>query len=100
MPTETQNGIPDLTGKIIGSSITLGRHLGHGAFGTVYRGFDTVSGEAYAVKAINRPTNRYMAMKLEREQRVHSFVSSDPSVVTLRAVYEDESNMYFVMVSI
>ncbi|KAF9518738.1 hypothetical protein BS47DRAFT_1289187 [Hydnum rufescens UP504] len=78
-------------------SITLGRCLGHGGFGEVYRGFDMAKGEACAVKAIIRSSDTQLAAKLEREHRVHSLLSSDPSIVTLHAVYEDATYTYFVM---
>jgi serine/threonine protein kinase len=89
----------DLTGKVVGRSITLGRCLGHGGFGAVYRGFDMAKGQACAVKAIIRTSNIELAVKLEREHRVHSLLSSDPSVVTLHAMHEDATYTYFVMVS-
>src|ERR1700676_5372932 len=99
MAPETTKGIMKLTGNVVGTSIILGICLGHGGFGAVYCGFDTAKGEACAVKAIIRSSRKQLAVKLEREQRVHSLLSSDPSVVSLRAVHEDATYRYFVMVS-
>jgi len=92
---------PPLTGKFIcGGAIILGRLIGRGGFGQVYRAELVRSRAVLAVKVVGRPAATQTALQrhLHQEVKIHGQMSDDPSVPSLYRVYEDEDNVYLVMV--
>jgi serine/threonine protein kinase len=92
---------PLLTGKFIcGGTIVLGHLLGKGGFGQVYRAELVRSRTVLAVKVVNRPAIKQTSLQhhLCQEIKIHGKMSDDPSVPSLYHVYEDEDNVYLVMV--
>lgn len=90
-----------LTGKFIcGGTIVLGHLLGKGGFGQVYKAELVRSRTALAVKVVCRPAPKQTTLQrhLTQEIKIHGQMSDDPSVPTLYRVYEDEDNVYLVMV--
>ena len=73
-------------------ALTIMSILGAGAFGVVYRAFDTKTGVDYAVKRVAKDGNEYLQT---RERQLHARVSSHPNVLTFhREVYEGRYVFY------
>lgn len=92
---------PSLTGKFIcGGTIVLGHLLGKGGFGQVYKAELVRSRIVLAVKVVSRPAVKQTSLQhhLSQEIKIHGQMSDDPSVPSLFHVYEDEDNVYLVMV--
>ena len=69
--------------------------LGHGHFATVSRGVHKETGEAVAIKAIEK--GRADASAIRREVAILQKVGSHPNIVALRDVFETEDYWYLVM---
>jgi serine/threonine protein kinase len=73
-------------------ALTIVSILGAGAFGVVYRAFDTKTGVEYAVKRVEKEGNEYYQT---RERQLHAWVSSHPNVLTFhREVVEGRYAFY------
>ena len=73
-------------------ALTIVSILGAGAFGVVYRAFDTKTGVEYAVKRVEKEGNEY---NQTRERELHVRVSSHPNVLTFhREVHEGHYDFY------
>ena len=69
--------------------------LGHGHFATVSRGVHKETGEAVAIKAIEK--GRADVSAIRREVAILQKVGSHPNIVALRDVFETEDYWYLVM---
>ncbi|KAJ7048483.1 kinase-like domain-containing protein [Mycena amicta] len=84
------DALPDFAGRLVDDGrIQLLNRLGSGAYGIVYRGYDTNSPPGcpryYAVKCMGRPSGY-----TDREISLHGLCSTHPSVITLhRQFYVD-----------
>lgn len=101
----TSNNKPDLDAPLTGrticdDTIVLGRLLGHGGFGQVYRAEQVRTGRALAVKVVNRPTEKQASFRvhLQREIETQRLMSDDVNVPSLHLVTEDAEYVYLVMV--
>ena len=73
-------------------ALTIVSILGAGAFGVVYRAFDTKTGVDYAVKRVEKEGSEYHQT---REKELHARVSSHPNVLTFhREVHEGRYIFY------
>ncbi|KAF9438982.1 hypothetical protein BGZ76_001877 [Entomortierella beljakovae] len=72
--------------------------LGVGAYGSVYRAFDTISGQTRAVKCLsNSGLNPRQRAFQRRELELQSLVSEHPNVATLHRVIEEDDCLYMVL---
>ena len=69
--------------------------LGHGHFATVRRGVHKETGEAVAIKAIEKGRTDVSAIR--REVAILQKVGSHPNIVALRDVFETDDEWYLVM---
>ena len=73
-------------------ALTIVSMLGAGAFGVVYRAFDTKTGVEYAVKRVEKEGNEY---NQTRERQLHARVSPHPNVLTFhREIHEGRYTFY------
>ncbi|KAM0949296.1 putative protein kinase CAMK-CDPK family [Dioscorea sansibarensis] len=78
----------------------IGEEIGRGRFGAVFRCFAVDSGEALAVKTIDKtqltdPTDRQL---VEREAKITLLAAAgNPHIVQIHAVHEDESSIHLVL---
>lgn len=89
--------------QLIGQVIDDGRlclvdPLGNGSGGVVFRAIDLCTSTPYAVKCMVKaePGTRQSNFQ-KREIRLHSLVSSHPSVVTLHRVIEEDGYIFLVL---
>lgn len=77
----------------------LGRIIGRGSIGNVHECFDRKSGKCLACKIVRKDGLRTEADRddLRREMQISRLVGSHPNIVSLVAVHEDESAVYFVV---
>ena len=73
----------------------VGEVLGHGHFAVVNRGVNKETGEAVAIKAIEKGRTDVSAIR--REVAILQKVGSHPNIVALRDVFETEDRWYLVM---
>jgi serine/threonine protein kinase len=90
--------IPASATQLLGQTIDDGALrveaiLGAGAFGIVYRAFDTKSGAYYAVKRVEKAHPDYYQT---RETRFHARVSSHPHVLTFHREVDAGRYAFFV----
>ncbi|KAJ7651173.1 kinase-like domain-containing protein [Roridomyces roridus] len=94
------NSLRDLTGRLVNDgSLHLEKLVGAGAFGNLYRAYDTdTSSKVYAVKCLEKHVlDSPEANLIERERCLHSQVSSHPNIVTFHRHFVDKEHEYFVM---
>uniref|UniRef100_A0A0D9WDT7 non-specific serine/threonine protein kinase n=1 Tax=Leersia perrieri TaxID=77586 RepID=A0A0D9WDT7_9ORYZ len=97
---EKKKGRPGGAAVVMGR-YELGRLLGHGTFSKVYHARSLVSGEAVAVKVIDKEkallAGAGMAGQIEREIAAMRLVGRHPNVVRLHEVMATRTKIYFVM---
>ncbi|KAK3808408.1 MAG: kinase-like domain-containing protein [Benniella sp.] len=100
MSPSPQSSIPvtQLPWAIDGGRLILQDMLGVGAYGSVYRAMDTLTGQIFAVKSLNKTglDSRQRAFQ-NHEAKLHGAVSGHPNIITLHRVIEDESFLYMVL---
>ncbi|CAN6228874.1 unnamed protein product [Urochloa humidicola] len=80
----------------------IGEEIGRGRFGVVHRCASRATGEAFAVKSVDRSAladglDRALAELEPKLARLAAAGGANPGVVQVRAVYEDESWTHTVM---
>nr|XP_010910900.1 phosphoenolpyruvate carboxylase kinase 1 [Elaeis guineensis] len=78
----------------------IGTEIGRGRFGTVYRCVSTETGEAFAVKSIEKAllSDDVDRECIEREAKIAQLAAAgNPHAVQVHAVYEDEAWLHVVM---
>lgn len=75
---------------------TLKDELGRGAFATVYRCTEKATGKDKAVKVVNKNNIDMKAESLKNEVVILRNIQH-PNVLSLSAVYEDDTSVYMVM---
>ncbi|KAK1309513.1 Phosphoenolpyruvate carboxylase kinase 2 [Acorus calamus] len=79
----------------------IGEEIGRGRFGRVYHCLSSVTGEAFAVKSIEKraltdPIDRECLEKEAKLTQIAASASPD-NVVQIHAVYEDEDDLHIVL---
>ncbi|KAG0298587.1 hypothetical protein BGZ98_000144 [Dissophora globulifera] len=100
MSPSTQTCMPatHLPFAIDNGSLVLQDMLGVGAYGSVYRAIDTLTGQIYAVKSLHKTglDSRQRAFQ-NHEVKLHSAVSGHPNIATLHRVIETDDYLYMVL---
>lgn len=95
---QASNGTDPRIGLILADHIRLTRVLGTGAYGTVYQAHDVITGEAYAVKALNKlglDARQHRFQK--REVELHYRASCHPNVLSMYRIIESADCTYVVL---
>ena len=85
-------------GSVLAERIRLTKVLGTGAYGTVYQAEDVVTGEQYAVKALNKagldPRQRRFQ---QREIELHYLASKHSNVVAMHKILDSPDCTFVVL---
>ncbi|GKD46796.1 phosphoenolpyruvate carboxylase kinase 2-like protein [Tanacetum coccineum] len=78
---------------------TISDEIGRGRFGTVYRCYSVVSGDAFACKSIDKrlltdPTDREC---LQKEPKILHVLGGNPNIVQIYRLYEDENYLHMII---
>ncbi|PWA97300.1 phosphoenolpyruvate carboxylase kinase [Artemisia annua] len=78
---------------------TINDEIGRGRFGTVYRCYSVVSGDAFACKSIDKrlltdPTDREC---LQKEPKILHILGGNANIVQIYRLYEDEDYLHMII---
>lgn len=98
-PASPGPGTPDdRLGMLLADRIRLTEVLGVGAYGTVYKGRDIITGVEYAVKALNKlGLDPRQQRFLSREIRLHYEASQHPHVVTMEQILDTPECLFVIL---
>lgn len=95
--THLNHLVPTMTTTLIlGSRYHKGREIGRGSFSVVYEGFDTVTKQPVAVKALEYRGGRERLLRIQHEVSVLAALDH-PHIVKTFALSEDAGTYYLIM---
>lgn len=87
-----------MEGKILLGNYEVGRLLGEGNFGKVYKARSLKTGEIVAIKVINKEQVKKLSMEKQIKREISSMaLLKHPNIVELKEVMASKHNIYLVM---